>query len=103
MVQRRHINPAGVEDNDVCLLAWRERTDLRIEPKSFSAVEGSVAKHVARGQQWWQTGRRRRPLIRRIEVTLLKDHLINYHAFHVHSDAHLCEEVRRHRAFDVYG
>ncbi len=65
------------------------------------AVDGGEAQHVARREQSWRAGGRRRVLVGWIEVSLLQHHLVHHHALHVHADAHLGEEVRRHRDFDV--
>ena len=117
LVERRHVDPGGVEDDDVGFLARRERADLVVEPQRLGAVHGGVAQHVARGQQaeaasevgHWLA---RRCSVLRIETVvrrffrscrrvLLQDQLVRHHALHVHGHAHLGEEVRRHRALDV--
>ena len=64
-------------------------------------VDGGKAQHVAHVEKRRGAGSRRRPLVGRIEIALLEHHLVHDHALHVHADAHLGEEVRRHRDLDV--
>src|SRR5712691_1002336 len=103
LVERRDVDRLGVEDDDVGLLARRERAGLAVEPQALGAVHGAVAQHVAGREQGRRAGGRRRPLLGRQEIALLEDHLVHDHALHVHADAHLGEEVRRHRALHVHG
>src|SRR2546425_735656 len=60
LVERRHVDPGGVEDDDVGLLARSERAGLSVEPQMLRAVDGGEAQHVARREQGRRAGRRRR-------------------------------------------
>jgi len=40
VVERRHVDRFGVEDDDVGLLAGRERAGLAVQPQVLRAVEG---------------------------------------------------------------
>ena len=52
---------------------------------ALRAVHRGVAQHVARRQQRRRSGGRRRPLVGRIEIALLENHLVHEHPLHVHA------------------
>src|SRR3989454_363884 len=101
VVERRHVDRGGVEDDDVGLLAGRERAGLAVQSQVLRTVDGGEPQHVAHIEKRRRAGGRRRPLVRWYECSLLEDHLVHDHALHGHRGAHLGKEVRRHRDLDI--
>ena len=63
VVERRHVGRGRVEDDDVGLLARRERTGLAVQPQVLRAVDGGEPQHVAHIEERRRVGGRRRPLV----------------------------------------
>src|SRR5262245_27978922 len=65
VVDREHVDVRAVEDDDVGLLAGRERAGLAVQSKVFRTVDGGVAQHVPHIEERQRTRRRRRELVGR--------------------------------------
>jgi hypothetical protein len=85
---------------------------LAIKTQGFCAVHGGIAQHIAgRERGWYACGRRRPRIARRAwrkppihgvwRKPLIEDYLVHERALQIHADAHLDEEVCRHRALDI--
>ena len=74
LVERRRIDPGGVENDDVRLLARRERAGLAFQPQGLGAVDGGEPQRVARRQRGRDAGGRFGPITspneRRFELLL---------------------------------
>src|SRR5947207_12454425 len=58
VVERRHVDRLGVENDDVGLLARGERAGLLVEPQVLRAVDGGEPQHVACRQRGRYAGGR---------------------------------------------
>src|SRR5215510_14537369 len=61
VVDREHVDMRGVEDDDIGLLAGRERAGLAVQSKVFRTVDGGVAQHVPHVEERHRAWRQRRP------------------------------------------
>src|SRR5262249_40945658 len=77
VIDRRHIDGGGVEQNDVSLIAGFERTNLAVQPQGLRTVHGGEAQYVAHVEERRGARRWRRPLIGWSEVSLIEDHLVH--------------------------